>query len=74
MIPTASRREALARVYHRAWFREAPLLICVTGLAGEAWARRDGKMAQLKPEQDYPAGFRFTADSKMLVQIGRAHV
>ena len=43
VIPTASRREALARVYQRAWFREAPLLICVTGVPGEAWVRRDGR-------------------------------
>lgn len=43
VIPTASRREALARIYHRAWFREAPLLLCVTGVSGEAWVRRDGR-------------------------------
>jgi nitroreductase len=43
VIPTAPRREALARIYHRAWFRDAPLLICVTGASGEAWVRRDGR-------------------------------
>ena len=33
----------LARLYHRDWFRQAPLLIGICSVAGEAWVRRDGK-------------------------------
>jgi nitroreductase len=40
---TAGCREQLARIYPRAWFGEAPLLLLVTGVAAEAWVRRDGR-------------------------------
>lgn len=40
---TASRREQLRRLYPRAWVSEAPLLLLVTGVASEAWVRRDGR-------------------------------
>jgi hypothetical protein len=34
------------------------------------WARREGTFTRLDPEQDdYPAGFRFTNDSKWLVRM-----
>jgi hypothetical protein len=34
------------------------------------WARRDGKLTMLQPEQpDYRAGFRFTPDSKWIVRM-----
>lgn len=35
----------------------------------QAWARKDNDASQLKPEQDYPAGFRFTNDSRWLVRM-----
>lgn len=35
----------------------------------QAWTRRGDKMSELKPEQDYPAGFRFTSDSRWLVRM-----
>lgn len=35
----------------------------------QAWARHGEQMTELKPEQDYPAGFRFTDDSQWLVRM-----
>ncbi|WP_375311597.1 hypothetical protein WHZ77_32060 [Bradyrhizobium sp. A5] len=35
----------------------------------QAWARHGERMTELKPEQDYPAGFRFTPDSQWLVRM-----
>ncbi|MCP3404527.1 hypothetical protein [Bradyrhizobium sp. CCGB01] len=35
----------------------------------QAWARHGERMIELKPEQDYPAGFRFTNDSQWLVRM-----
>ena len=35
----------------------------------QAWARRGEQMTELKPEQGYGAGFRFTADSQWLVRM-----
>lgn len=35
----------------------------------QVWARRGDQMTELKPEQDYPAGFRFTDDSQWLVRM-----
>jgi nitroreductase len=43
VIRTEGRREELARVYHRPWFVEAPLVLGVCCLPAEAWVRRDGK-------------------------------
>jgi nitroreductase len=42
VIHTAGRQEDLARIYHRDWFRQAPLALCVCGLPEKAWVRRDG--------------------------------
>ena len=39
VIATAEAREALGRVYHRAWFVQAPLVLGVVGVASEAWTR-----------------------------------
>jgi len=39
---TAGRTEELRRVYHRDWFVQAPLVLCVCGLTAQAWVRRDG--------------------------------
>jgi hypothetical protein len=38
-------------------------------LKWQVWARRGKSMSELKPGQDYPAGFRFTNDSKWLVRM-----
>ncbi|MET4390896.1 hypothetical protein ABIB73_006682 [Bradyrhizobium sp. F1.4.3] len=35
----------------------------------QAWARHGEQMTELKPEQGYPAGFRFTNDSQWLVRM-----
>lgn len=35
----------------------------------QAWARQGERMTELKPEQGYGAGFRFTADSQWLVRM-----
>jgi nitroreductase len=43
VIRTEGRREELGRLYQRAWFVEAPLVVAVVSLPVEAWVRRDGK-------------------------------
>ncbi|MBR0742149.1 hypothetical protein JQ581_34950 [Bradyrhizobium liaoningense] len=35
----------------------------------QVWARHGDEMTELKPEQGYPAGFRFTNDSQWLVRM-----
>lgn len=35
----------------------------------QAWARHGEEMTELKPEQGYPAGFRWTHDSQWLVRM-----
>lgn len=35
----------------------------------QVWARHGDQMTELKPEQDYGAGFRFTSDSQWLVRM-----
>ena len=35
----------------------------------QAWARHGEQMTELKPEQGYPSGFRFTSDSQWLVRM-----
>jgi nitroreductase len=42
VVETAKRQDELARLYHRGWFRQAPLVIGIFALAEQAWARRDG--------------------------------
>ena len=43
VIRTAGRKEELARMYHRPWFSQAPLVLGVCSVPAEAWVRRDGK-------------------------------
>jgi len=43
VIHTAGRQEELAKMYHRPWFSQAPLVLGVCCLPAEAWVRRDGK-------------------------------
>jgi nitroreductase len=44
VVHTAGREAELRRVYRRDWFIQAPLVICVCALPGQAWVRGvDGK-------------------------------
>jgi nitroreductase len=43
VLHARGRQEALARVYPRPWFLQAPLVICVCGVPAEAWVRKDGR-------------------------------
>jgi nitroreductase len=44
VIATAGREEGLRRVYHRRWFTQAPLVLCVCTVKASAWVRVvDGK-------------------------------
>ena len=39
VIHTAGREADLGRIYRREWFVQAPLVLCVCTIPGEAWAR-----------------------------------
>jgi nitroreductase len=43
VIHTAGRTEELRRIYDRAWFVQAPIVICACAVLGESWIRSDGK-------------------------------
>lgn len=43
VIPTAGREAELKRIYPRAWFTQAPLVICACGIPAQGWTHRDGK-------------------------------
>jgi nitroreductase len=43
VVRTSGRKEELKRVYHRDWFSQAPLVLCVCGLPEQAWVRGDGR-------------------------------
>jgi nitroreductase len=40
---TGGCQSDLARLYHREWFCQAPLVVGICSVPGEAWVRRDGK-------------------------------
>ena len=42
VVPTKGRQEDLGRIYGRPWFVQAPLVMAVCAVPGEAWVRRDG--------------------------------
>jgi nitroreductase len=42
VVHRPGRETELARIYHREWFIQAPLVLCVCGLPAQAWVRRDG--------------------------------
>ena len=42
VVPTKGREEDLGRIYGRPWFIQAPLVMAVCAVPGEAWVRRDG--------------------------------
>jgi nitroreductase len=43
VLHTEGREEELARIYGRRWFTQAPLVIGVVAVPGEAWRRMDDK-------------------------------
>jgi len=43
VIHTKDRQEELLTIYPRAWFVQAPIILCICGLPSTAWVRRDGK-------------------------------
>jgi nitroreductase len=45
VIHTAGREADLGRIYRREWFVQAPLVLCVCTIPGEAWTRKasDGR-------------------------------
>ncbi len=44
VIRTAGREAELGRIYGRAWFTQAPLVICACGIPSQGWVRgSDGK-------------------------------
>ena len=43
VVHTEGRKQELRRIYDRAWFVQAPLVICACGVPAQNWVRRDGK-------------------------------
>ena len=43
VVHTEGREAELARIYGNAWFTQAPIVIGVCSVTGQAWTRRDGK-------------------------------
>mgnify|MGYP001140479693 CR=1 FL=1 len=43
VVTTKGREEELARIYGRRWFTQAPYVIVVVAVPGEAWRRMDDK-------------------------------
>lgn len=43
VVPTAGHEQELQRIYPRRWFTQAPLIICLCAVPGEAWVREDGR-------------------------------
>ncbi len=43
VIHTQGREEELLRIYNRAWFVQAPLVICAVGVPKDGWVRSDGE-------------------------------
>jgi len=42
VVHTTGRQADLARIYPKAWFHKAPIVIAACGLPDENWRRRDG--------------------------------
>jgi nitroreductase len=40
VIKTAGKEDVLKRVYGPKWFTDAPVVLCVCGIPGQAWTRR----------------------------------
>jgi nitroreductase len=43
VVHTAGRKAELKRIYHREWFLQAPIVIGMCAIPGQAWMRRDAK-------------------------------
>ena len=43
VIRAAGKEAELRRLYDRAWFAQAPVVICACGIPAQAWVRMDGK-------------------------------
>jgi nitroreductase len=39
VIHTAGRQEELRRIYHREWFVQPPLILCLCGMPSQGWVR-----------------------------------
>ena len=55
VIETRGREAELKKVYDKAWFAAAPLVLLVCALPSEAWSRKDGKNYAGR-RRDYRAG------------------
>jgi len=44
VVHTEGREQEMRRFYDRSWLAEAPLVLVVVVVPGEAWRRRDGKL------------------------------
>lgn len=40
VLRSEGRRDALLRIYSKSWFAQAPLVIAIVAVPGEAWSRR----------------------------------
>ncbi len=47
VVHTEGRQEELQRVYRRAWFTQAPIILAVCGVPEESWTRKDDSKASL---------------------------
>lgn len=43
VLRTAGREPEMRRIYDRAWFAQAPVVICACAIPARAWVRRDGR-------------------------------
>ena len=43
VIHTQGREAELQRIYQRAWFTQAPLILCACAIPAQGWVRMDGK-------------------------------
>jgi nitroreductase len=44
VIHTQGREAELQRIYQRAWFTQAPVIICACAIPAQGWVRVDGKV------------------------------
>jgi nitroreductase len=43
VIHTKRMKGELLKIYNRAWFSEAPIVLCACGIPDQSWVRADGK-------------------------------
>jgi len=43
VIHTKEKKDELLKIYNRAWFSEAPIVLCGCGIPEQSWIRADGK-------------------------------